>query len=89
MKRPRPKSGSSILHAGDVLLTGEETSAHFYSAASGPDDWEFVVPGESFMIMQLLLKSHEGGEWKSALCLSNDGIVVVLSWPHLHNFRII
>ena len=88
MQRSRPKSGSSILHVGDVLLAGETSSAHFYSADSGPDGWQFVVPGENFMVMQLL-KSVEGGEWKSALCLSNDGIVVVLSWPHLHNFRIV
>ncbi len=80
------------MHDGDVLHATEETSAHFYSAASGSDEWEFVIPGETFVVIQTLSRSEIGewgGGWKSALAIASDGIVVVLSWPHQHNFRII
>ena len=72
-----------------MLIVDIDTLAHFYSPASGPDDWEFVMVGESFVVMYEVSKSPEGEGWKSVVALTNSGTIAVLSFPIAHNFRII
>lgn len=81
---------TTLLEKGNVATATDDTIAHYYPVNSTPDDWDFVEPNESFLILDTPKKFWIGeNDWRAAIAVTPDGKVVVLSYPKNHNFLIV
>lgn len=85
---------------GDTLLVFEpDVIAHFTVGEPGSDEWEFVMLGEAYVVLdepredslapilrERLIDFHS---WMSVVVLSSTGFIGVLTYPSLTGFRIV
>jgi len=71
---------------GQILSVKEGNISHYFAVPmEDPDNWFFVDPDDSFLIVEILKKNNS---WYRALAIKDDGKMALLTFPSLSEFTI-